>query len=120
MGAGMQVWLRDERWYADPAVRAVYESLTQVLDRELQREGCRVEAQRGSGHFILDIGPIPDGAWDKALHVVLAELQKGELLDHRNVTVRVYRVEANDKPEEFEPYKFRQLWPPPRETESSA
>jgi len=99
MGAELQVWLSNQAWYSDPAVRPIYEGLVKALDTEFQRVGYSITATQGSGNTIFSIPNIPEEGWDGALELVLSELRKRDLLRREGCSTEFYRFEA-DAPDE--------------------
>jgi hypothetical protein len=96
MGANLQVWLSDDAWYVDPAVRQNYDNLVKALDAELQRVGLRIIAERGSGNTIISIPDVPEESWDRALEIVLSELRKRDLIRREGCSAEFYRLEMGD------------------------
>jgi hypothetical protein len=95
-GANLEVWLYNQAWYSDPAVRPIYEGLVKALDTEFQRVGYSMTASQGSGSTILSIPNIPEEGWDGALELVLSELRKCNLFGREGFGVEFYRCEASD------------------------
>jgi hypothetical protein len=94
-GAKLEVWLYNQAWYSDPAVRPIYEGLVKVLDMEFQGVGYSMTASQGSGSTILSIPNIPEEGWDGALELVLSKLRKCGLRRREGFGVEFYRFEAS-------------------------